>query len=140
MLIVVVVAGPRRMMHWAYLMGRYTARLRSIWSETMEILQKEFDEAGFDVQLPKEPPTRQGINKMSANFLAPITKPMEDAMKEAQSEIDAELEPIKETADLLNGNGRKQTSETVQTKPPEDEADTRSDFGTWTGTDPSNKT
>ena len=140
MLIMVVVAGPRRMAHWAYLMGRYTARLRTIWAETMEILQKEFDEAGLDVKLPKEPPTRQNIQAMSRNYLKPITQPMEDAMKEVEAEMKEDLEIVNETNDLFNGNGHKKTSETVQTTPPEDKntPDDSSDFGSWSNTDLSN--
>ena len=50
-IIMLVVAGPKRMIQWAYVMGKYTAKIRAMWAESMTYLQKEFDAAGLDVIL-----------------------------------------------------------------------------------------
>src|SRR5262249_36107590 len=81
-LVMLVVAGPKRMIQWAYILGTYVAKLRVMWAETMSMVQKELDAAGVDVQLPKEPPTRQDWNKMASKALEPFTAPMESALKD----------------------------------------------------------
>ena len=47
-IILMVVAGPKRMITWAYIAGRELARLRAMWSETMEVIQEELKEAGLE--------------------------------------------------------------------------------------------
>ena len=59
LLIMLVFAGPKRMIHWSYVLGQHVAKFRKIWSETVDLVQKEFDDAGVDIKLPKEPPTRK---------------------------------------------------------------------------------
>ena len=63
LLIMLVFAGPKRMIHWSYVLGQHVAKFRKIWSETVDLVQKEFDEAGVDIKLPKEPPTRKSVNQ-----------------------------------------------------------------------------
>ena len=46
--IALVVAGPKRMIQWAYQIGRYTARFRAMAQETMAAFQKELAAAGLD--------------------------------------------------------------------------------------------
>ncbi|MCZ7542900.1 MAG: hypothetical protein M5R40_04895 [Anaerolineae bacterium] len=47
-LILLVVAGPKRMVAWAYIVGRELSKLRVMWSETMEMIQTELEEAGVE--------------------------------------------------------------------------------------------
>jgi sec-independent protein translocase protein TatB len=47
--IALVVAGPKRMIQWAYHIGRYTARIRAMAQETMSAFQKELAASGLDV-------------------------------------------------------------------------------------------
>ncbi|GAB4437746.1 MAG: hypothetical protein Kow00120_05150 [Anaerolineae bacterium] len=47
-LILLVVAGPKRMVAWAYIAGRELSKLRAMWSETMEMIQSELEEAGVE--------------------------------------------------------------------------------------------
>ncbi len=52
LILMLVVAGPKRMVQWAYHIGRYTAQLRTMFQETMNVIQKELAESG--VEIPKE--------------------------------------------------------------------------------------
>lgn len=92
LLIMLVVAGPKRMIHWAYILGQYVGKFRAMWSEVVDVVQKEFDEAGVDVKLPKEPPTRQNINQWAASSLKPISKPIESTWQSIDQDLKADLE------------------------------------------------
>ncbi len=52
LILMLIVAGPKRMVEWAYHVGRYTAQLRRMFQETMAVIQKELAESG--VEVPKE--------------------------------------------------------------------------------------
>lgn len=88
LVIMLVVAGPQRMIRWAYIMGQYTAKLRRMWEETASYLQKEFDDAGLDVEVPKDIPTRGSINqavtKQLNKAMTPVTKPIQDTVDEVK--------------------------------------------------------
>ncbi|MBK8029590.1 MAG: hypothetical protein IPK17_08760 [Chloroflexi bacterium] len=66
LLIMVVVAGPKRMIAWSYQLGRYVGVIRKMWVETAKQLQKEFDAAGVDVKVPQELPRVRASPKRSA--------------------------------------------------------------------------
>jgi hypothetical protein len=94
------------------------------------VLQTEFDEAGLDVQLPKEPPTRASMNQAATNALQPFTKQVE----EAAAEVESEMKVVEETAAMVSGNGQKspkpEAVDEAET-PPDDEKDNKPNFGTW---------
>src|SRR5205823_1995996 len=48
-ILMLIVAGPKRMIEWAYHIGRYTAQARAMFQETMNAIQKELSESGIDV-------------------------------------------------------------------------------------------
>lgn len=48
--LMLVVAGPKRMIQWAYQAGRYAAMMRKMFQETMDAIQKEIDDSGLDVR------------------------------------------------------------------------------------------
>ena len=50
--IMLVVAGPKRMIKWAYVLGQYTAQLRQMWQQTLDAFRKELADANID--LPKD--------------------------------------------------------------------------------------
>ena len=50
--IMLVVAGPKRMIKWAYVLGQYTAQLRQMWQQTLDAFRKELADANLD--LPKD--------------------------------------------------------------------------------------
>jgi Sec-independent protein translocase protein TatA len=103
LVIMLVFAGPKRMIHWSYILGQYISKFRVMWSQTVDLVQKEFDEAGVDIKLPKEPPTRKNLNKTIADALQPVTKPIQDSMDEVKKDMDS----VKAVSDDLKG----QTSE-----------------------------
>ncbi len=98
LLIMLVFAGPKRMIHWSYVLGQHVAKFRKIWSETVDLVQKEFDEAGVDIKLPKEPPTRKSLNRTVSDAVKPMTQPVQDSLDEVKKDIDT----VQEVSDALN--------------------------------------
>lgn len=123
LIIMLVVAGPKRMIQWAYVLGTYMAKLRSMWAEMMTIVQKELKESGVDVELPKEIPTRGNItrqvNQQVQKAISPVTKPLEDTLKEASVSVT----PPKAQTPIPEGNGA--------SKPAATPSKDQSDFGSW---------
>ena len=89
LLIMLVVAGPKRMISWSYTLGKYVAQLRHMWAETAEMLQKEFDEAGVDVHVPKDIPTRATLNQEIGRALTPVTKPFQESLDATKRELES---------------------------------------------------
>lgn len=87
-IIMLVVAGPQRMIRWMYVVGRYVAVLQRMWSEAAATLQKEFDDAGVDIKVPEKMPTRGDLTRSLTSAMAPVTKPLEEVGKEIQSDMD----------------------------------------------------
>lgn len=129
LLIMLVVAGPKRMVHWAYLAGRFMGQLRIMWSETMAVLQREFDDAGVDVKLPKQPPTRQSMTKAAGDALKPFTQSVQDAAKEVESD----MKQIKDTNSMLSMNGKRSSADAAPSVSG-GQAENK-DFGTWSKPD-----
>jgi Sec-independent protein translocase protein TatA len=129
LIIMLVVAGPKRMIQWAYILGKYTAKVRAMWAESMTYLQKEFDAAGLDVQLPKEPPTRGSFNRQLTQQVekafSPVTKPVKDALDETKAQVNE----LKTQATITESNGS-------AAKPPA-ASNGANDLGTWSETKPS---
>ncbi len=123
LIIMLVVAGPKRMIQWAYVLGQYTAKARAMWAETMTYVQKELNEAGMDVELPKEIPTRGSLNKEISKqvnkAVAPISKPLQETLDAAKSEV----QQIKSDATITDTITPKTTSAAS--------SNGKSDLGTW---------
>ncbi len=119
LLIMLVVAGPKRMLQWAYIAGQYLGQLRVMWAQMMDIVQKEVDDAGMDIKVPRTPPTRGEIDRTIRSALRPLQSPVEEVMKEVKAEthqIQKETKAIsKSVNDDLNGKGKPAS------------------FGTWSG-------
>lgn len=98
LIIMLVIAGPKRMIHWSYLLGQYVAKFRVIWSQTVDLVQKEFDDAGVGIQLPKTPPSRSSMNKAISEAIKPVTQPVQESI----DEIKKDTAVIKDAADALN--------------------------------------
>lgn len=139
LLIMLVVAGPKRMIAWSYTLGRYVSMLRRMWAETAAMLQKELDEAGVDVKVPTEPPTRGNIQREVTRAFSGVTKPIQETL----DQVNTEIEPARQatmTPRTLNKPVSRSTAPesprpaessptsngTAPAAPPE------SDFGTWT--------
>lgn len=121
LVIMLVVLGPRGMARWAYTLGQYTAKMRRMWVEAMTLLQKEFRDAGVDITLPKEVPTRRTLNKQVNKALSSVTHPVQETL----DEVNAEMRQIKAATSLADQNGStvKQENPGTTNPPP--------NFGTW---------
>ncbi|MDX1994640.1 MAG: hypothetical protein SF029_19815 [bacterium] len=131
-MIALIIAGPKRMLGWAYIMGKYTARLRAMWAEAMAGIQKEINAAGVDLELPKDLPTRGEINRLAGKVLQPVSDPLKQAVDQMKTEQRTireatTLKPLpRPTAPSISANGQK-----AATTSPNDP--TQSGFGTWSG-------
>ena len=110
LLIMLVFAGPKRMIHWSYVLGQHVAKFRKIWSETVDLVQKEFDEAGVDIKLPKEPPTRKNLNRSLTDAVKPMTQPVQDSLDEVKKDMGT----FKELADTINEKKPQTASKTTE--------------------------
>lgn len=86
-LIMLIVAGPKRMLRWSYILGVYAGKARDLWAQTATMLQKELDDAGTGITLPKTPPTRRDITRMVSEAAKPYTQDLENTWKETQSAV-----------------------------------------------------
>jgi len=98
LLIALVVAGPKRMIRWAYVAGVYSAKLRTMWLQAVDVMQREVDDAGLDVKLPREMPTRQNITRTVTDLARPYTKDLEDVAKEVQKPLQSAIDETKAAA------------------------------------------
>lgn len=87
LVIMLVVAGPKRMIAWSYTLGKYVAVLRDMWAEAAKTLQQEFDQAGVDVKIPKELPTRGAINRELGRVMTNVSKPLIDPLNDVRDEL-----------------------------------------------------
>lgn len=152
LLIMLIVAGPKRMAQWAYVLGTWTAKLRVMWEEVAESLQKELNESGIDVQVPKTPPTRASIQRSLEEYGKHVMdaagnpqeelKKIEQDIKGVQQQVKGEMESVdkevRASTRVPAKNGAKAPVTTLDkntpTKPDSSENnDTQSDFGTWGG-------
>jgi Sec-independent protein translocase protein TatA len=136
LLIMLIVAGPKRMIQWSYTLGQYVAKLRRMWAETAAMLQKELDEAGVDLKVPTEPPTRGTLKREVNKALSNVTKPIQDTVDEVKKEV----EPVREAISLPRTLGKPITrTASDESEPPVETQNGRaaipstdkSDFGTW---------
>ncbi|TVR24081.1 MAG: hypothetical protein EA396_02150 [Anaerolineaceae bacterium] len=123
MLIALIVAGPRRLLNWAYVTGRFFAQMRQLWDRTVSAMQKEIDSAGVDFKLPKDPTDRRAMRRLAEDAVRPLREPMEKAMRD----YEAERNGIQK--ELSAGDDRKvdQAGGQLPPAPPP----RPSDFGTW---------
>lgn len=143
LVIMLIVAGPKRMLHWAYILGKWMGQLRIMWRQMMKELQKEFDEAGVGIKLPEDLPTRSDIQRIASQAIRPVAEPMEQTMKEVEADAKAVNSSYKKASQrlddslrkglsLTNGSSPARTVPTDLINPPEKPADKPS-FGTWSG-------
>jgi Sec-independent protein translocase protein TatA len=130
LIIAMIVAGPKRLIEWSYIAGRYIGQLKVLWGQMVESLQQDLNEAGVDIKLPKELPNRSNVHKIAGEALRPLAGPMQQAMKDYEAEVKKLDDGIKELADeakveasLPSLDGEESTG-----KP-----QTKTDFGTWSG-------
>lgn len=83
-IIALIIAGPKRMVQWMYVLGRWTAKARVMWGEVVDALQRELNDSGVDVKLPREMPTRGSINRVAQDALKPLAEPVKDVMQDVK--------------------------------------------------------
>jgi Sec-independent protein translocase protein TatA len=155
--IMLIVAGPKRMISWSYTLGKYVGMARSLWAQTAQQLQKELNDSGVDVTVPTEIPTRRSlqasVTKMVSDVSKPVTEPVEELKKELEP-LRREITPgdpnaaKARRAAAMNGNSTPKPNirpslpaasaptaappkEEPPPAPPADE--TNNPFGTWGG-------
>ena len=106
LVIMLVIAGPKRMIHWSYILGQHMSKFRRMWSETVDIVQKEFDDAGVGIQIPKDVPTRGSLNKQAGKLVGGVTAPVQDTLNEVNTQIGDIKTTTKETAGTANSVAR----------------------------------
>jgi Sec-independent protein translocase protein TatA len=86
--IMLVVAGPKRMIQWAYVLGRYVAQLRAMLQETMNAIQKELSESGVDLpkDLPRIPNSFDILSEVSKVINEPPKTPDQPAAASPSTE------------------------------------------------------
>jgi Sec-independent protein translocase protein TatA len=135
-IIALIVAGPKRMIQWMYVLGRWVAKLRRMWSEAMVLVQRELNEAGLDVEVPKDLPTRGELRRVAQKALQPLASPVQDAINEVKT-VGTELQ---NTANQARGEIRDVRANLKLTVPPvangvkppvEESKPDEGDFGSW---------
>ena len=136
LLIMLMVAGPERMIRWAYQLGRYAAYFRRVWAETVKVLQEGLNDAGIDVELPKEVPTRGSINREINKAVEKISSPLNDPLKE----IDSTMKQVSRAANPKAPSPAPDTGDSGTAglgtwsgdkQPAESQNGAASDYGTW---------
>lgn len=116
-MIMLIVAGPKRMIRWAYVIGQYVGKFRILWAQMVDVMQEEVDAAGLDVKLPREIPTKQSLAQTAGQLMKPYTESLENTLDEV-------AKPIKETVD--------ETNKTVEEVKKETKTSTTVKMGSWT--------
>lgn len=64
------VAGPKRMIQWAYVLGKYVAQFRRMFDETMGAIKKELQVEDLDISKDlKIPNTRYDVVREANKFI-----------------------------------------------------------------------
>lgn len=141
-LIMLIVAGPKRMIAWSYVLGQYVAKFRRMWEDTVDILQKEFDEAGVDIKVPREMPTRGNLNRQAGKLASNITRPVKDTLDDVGLEMKelgkTTAAAAKQASETVSGNGlaAKPVSQPRTAPPPAVPGSTGlTGLGTWSRVD-----
>ena len=139
LLIALIVAGPKRMLEWAYYLGRILGKFRVMWSQVMETIQQELDDSGVDVKLPKTF-DRRAINQTASDFMRPFSEEVRRAEEAYRAELksieDKYHHEVKELDSSIRTAGTQQTS--IDETAPQNGAVDRGNnnppqtgFGTW---------
>ncbi len=90
-LLMLMVAGPKRMIAWAYVAGTYVAKLRKLWQEASAVIKKELAEAGV------EPEVVDTLEKWANPTTRPKVSPLDSLVSEMKKPLDEALKPVQST-------------------------------------------
>jgi Sec-independent protein translocase protein TatA len=142
--IMLIVAGPKRMIGWSYTLGRYVGMAKDMWAQTARQLEKELKDSGVDVELPKDIPTRQTLNSTIVKAMTSVSKPISDPLKQPFDEVQKDLNTLRQPVKPGDPTAFRQSQATAKANgvpAPEpaapsangDNSAAPSDFGTWSG-------
>lgn len=114
--IMLVVAGPKRMLQWAYVAGRQISRLRRMWEEAMAAIKQELEDSGVDpevtrtveqmARMSRRDQASKATNAVRSSFKA-FTQPLADAVEQIDKEVkeSVQLTPEAGTPKAAPANG-----------------------------------
>lgn len=124
LLIMLVVAGPKRMIQWAYVFGQYTAKLRAMWQETSTMLRKELADAGIEPEVVDtigqfaNPRSRNTALTSQVNKLVDdMKKPVEESLQPVSDTLKAVEQDVQQAATLAPAQTETQTPASDETTP-----------------------
>lgn len=117
LVLMLIIAGPKRMIHWSYILGTYVSKFRRMWAETVDVIQQEFDDAGVGVQLPREMPTRRSLNREIGKAMSGVTAPVKETMDQVNTEIGEITKETALTAKAANNVTRGTNGHSLKAKP-----------------------
>ncbi|MCY3835775.1 MAG: hypothetical protein OXF83_04955 [Anaerolineaceae bacterium] len=129
LLITIIVAGPRRMITWSYEVGRWLAKAQKLWAESARMMQRELDDAGIEIQVPRRIPTRQRLNQQLQGAIRRAASPIQEPLKEIQGEIQRDLSDDLETLEQASRELRADGKQTGPGKTKDAE------LGSWSETE-----
>ena len=114
-IIMLIVAGPKRIAQWAYTLGKWSTKMREVWQQTVVVLQRELDEAGIEVDLPQDLPTRQNLRQTAQQFgkqvMSPALDPITEVTKELQDGLKSSITDVKQVANEVDASINKPDSQ-----------------------------
>ncbi len=143
-LIMLIVAGPKRMIQWAYVMGVWVGKARNMWTQAVGVLQQEIDAAGGGIKLPTTPPTRQSFVRMVNDAVKPYTEELEKTYKETDSLVKgSSVKPVTAAKMPQTGLSAAKTSKAADVTPAPKPSSPQSpepttNLGTWGNPAPTN--
>ncbi len=91
LVLLLVVAGPKRMVQWAYIAGRYMAQLRAMWQETAQMLQQELEQAGI------EPETVDAVRDLTRGRSRRVPNPLDGVVDKMKKPLEQDvLRPVED--------------------------------------------
>jgi Sec-independent protein translocase protein TatA len=134
LLIMLIVAGPKRMARWAYVMGIYIGKMRDMWQETSTVIKKELAEAGIEPEVldslgkAANPRTRRtAFSGQLDRLVDDMKKPISDAIKDVGTTSIEEPPPAPQAADNETDAGSEETVSTGEEQP-----DSSGRYDAWT--------
>jgi sec-independent protein translocase protein TatB len=134
-IIMIVVAGPKRMARWAYQLGVYMGKLRQMWAQVALQIEQEMKAAGMDVEVPRDLPNRANMTAMIAKAGRPLSEPIQQAGRELERDLQSAQSDLQaaETATKATAADALKLSNTLKTPPaaPASPAAPAGQLGTW---------
>lgn len=124
LLIMLVVAGPKRMAQWAYILGQYMGKLRAMWEETAAVIKQELEQAGVEPEVVDslqqwiDPRTRGKVNPLN-KLTEEVTRPVKGALKPVQDAINEVGQTSIEAAESAPAP---EQTESLETDSPDDDS------------------